>query len=203
MKVILKQDIPSLGTSGEIKDVKNGYARNYLLPKGLVMTATARSKKEQEFLEQVASRKVAKRANLATETASKIAGTEVSLTVKTGDDGRMFGSVTTLHIQKELSKAGFASVDRKNIQLSDPIKNLGIYNLKLKLHEGVDSEITVRVQDTEGNTENIVAEAEEPTDSKETEETPESEEVASSDSNETAEATEESASVEENSSSEE
>jgi len=193
MKVILKQDVPTLGTSGEIKEVKNGYARNYLLPKGLVMMASARSKKEQEFLEQVATRKVAKRAKLATETASKVTGTEVSITVKTGEDGRMFGSVTTLHIQKELVKAGFTSIDRKNIQLSEPIKSLGIYNLGLKLHEGVNSEITVRVEDKDGNTESIVAAEEETT---------EAEETATNEATETAETAVEDSAAEDSSSEE-
>ncbi|MDH4200099.1 MAG: 50S ribosomal protein L9 [Spirochaetia bacterium] len=152
MKVILKKDIPTLGFAGDIKDVKNGYARNYLLPEGLVITADARSKKELAFLTQVRKQKLAKREKLAKELSSKMAGIEVRITAKLGEDGKMFGSVTSMQIQKELEKLGHA-VDKRQIHLDDQIRTLGIYNVTLKLHENVNPVVKVFVQDETGSTE--------------------------------------------------
>ena len=152
MKVILKKDVPNLGFVGDIKDVKNGYARNYLLPNGLVITADARSKKEIVFLEQVRKQKLAKREKLAKEFAQTLNNVEVRITAKLGEDGKMFGSVTNLLIQKELEKAGH-KVDKRQIHVEEPIKTLGIYNIALKLHENVNPVIKVYVQDENGSTE--------------------------------------------------
>ncbi len=150
MKVILKQDVPNLGSAGDIKEVKNGYARNYLLPRGMVMTASARSQKEHQFLEQVQKQKIAKRKKTAEETATKLNGAAISLTMKTGEMGKLFGSVTNLHIQKGLEEIGFV-VDKRNIVLDEPIKTLGEYDLNVKLHDNINAAIKVRVQDEEGN----------------------------------------------------
>jgi len=152
MKVILKKDVPALGFIGDIKDVKNGYARNYLLPQGMVIVADAKSKKEIIFLEQVRKQKLAKREKIAKEFSSKINNVSVHITVKMGEDGKMFGSVTNMNIQKELEKAGYV-VDKRQISVDEPIKTLGIYNITLKLHENVNPVIKVYVQDEQGNTE--------------------------------------------------
>ncbi|MDH4261879.1 MAG: 50S ribosomal protein L9 [Spirochaetia bacterium] len=152
MKVILKKDVPALGFIGDIKEVKKGYARNYLLPQGFVIVADAKSKKEMVFLEQVRKQKLAKREKLAKEFSSKINNVEVRITVKIGEDGKMFGSVTNLHIQRELEKAGHI-VDKRQIHVEEPIKTLGIYNITLKLHENVNPVIKVFVQDENGSIE--------------------------------------------------
>ena len=157
MKVILKQDVLSLGRAGDIKNVKNGYARNFLLPRNLVLPATAKSVKQREFLEQVQARKIQKRKKTAQETATAINGKEFAVTVKVGSEGKLFGSVTNMNIQKEVEKEGFL-IDKKLIQLSDHIKTLGIYKVPLKFYEGIEAEITVRVQDPEGSIEVAVAE---------------------------------------------
>ncbi|MES0491428.1 MAG: 50S ribosomal protein L9 [Leptospirales bacterium] len=159
MQVILKQDVPNLGSAGDIKDVKRGYARNFLFPRGLVMAATAKSKKEQDFLDQVRKQKIVKRKKTAGEMAAQISDFEVSITMKTGEEGKLFGSVTNLHIQKELEKAGH-TLDKRAIILDEPIKSLGIYTVALKLHEGVSAQIKVRVQDEQGNVEFIADEPE-------------------------------------------
>lgn len=182
MRVILKSDVPNLGRAGDIKDVKNGYARNYLIPRGLVMSADARSEKERVFLDKVRERKVQKRKKTAEETAAAIKGKEVRITVKTGDHGKLFGSVTNLHIQKALEDEDIL-VDKKVIIVDEPIKELGEYNIALKFYEGIASDIRVIVQDEEGNTTPQVQEEPEP-------EEPLSEETASNeDSSEAEEAT--------------
>lgn len=160
MKVILKKDVPNLGRAGDIKEVRNGYARNYLIPRGMVLHADPRSEKEKLFLENVRKRKIDKRKKTAEELSAAVNGKEVRITVKVGEEGRLFGSVTNFHIQKELLEQGF-TVDRKNVDLPEPIKELGKYSIELKLYEGVTSQITVYVQDEEGNIEYKAPEGEE------------------------------------------
>jgi len=160
MKVILKQDVPNLGAAGDIKDVKNGFARNFLIPRGLVLLATAKSQKQQDFLDQVRKQKIVKRKKTAGEMAATIDGFEIAITMKTGEEGKLFGSVTNLHIQKELEKAGH-TLDKRVIILDEPIKLLGIYPVALKLHEGVGATIQVRVQNEEGAIEFVKAPVEE------------------------------------------
>mgnify|MGYP000609044831 FL=1 len=144
MRVILKQDISTLGRAGDIKEVKDGYARNYLFPRGLVMSATVRSVKEKAFLENVQARKVAKRKKSAEELAAQLNGKEVTLQAKVGEDNKLFGSITNIQVAKQLESMGFA-VDRRAIVLDDHIKALGNYKLQVKLHDGVNAQIVLHV----------------------------------------------------------
>ena len=144
MRVILKQDIATLGRAGDIKEVKDGYARNYLFPRGLVMNANVRSVKEKAFLEQVQARKVAKRKKSAEELAAQLNGKEVTLQAKVGEDNKLFGSITNIQVAKQLETMGFA-VDRRSIMLDENIKALGNYKLQIKLHDGVNAQITLHV----------------------------------------------------------
>lgn len=159
MRVILKQDVPNLGRAGDIREVKNGYGRNYLIPNGLVMPATARSEKERIFLEKVQEKKIQKRKKTAEETAQTIRGKEVRITMKTGEEGKLFGSVTSIVVQKALEKEGYL-IDKKLIQVDEPIKQLGKYTIPLKFYEGIESEITIFVQDEDGNIEPVIEEKE-------------------------------------------
>ncbi|AFM13612.1 50S ribosomal protein L9 [Turneriella parva] len=144
MRVILKQDIPTLGRAGDIKEVKDGYARNFLFPRGLVMNATVRSVKEKAFLEQVQARKIAKRKKSAEELAAQLNGKEVTLQAKVGEDNKLFGSITNIQISKQLEAMGF-QVDRRSIALDDNIKALGNYKVQIKLHDGVNATIQLHV----------------------------------------------------------
>lgn len=144
MRVILKQDISTLGRAGDIKEVRDGYARNYLFPRGLVMSANVRSVKEKAFLEQVQARKVAKRKKSAQEQAQQINGKEVTLSVKVGEDNKLFGSVTNIQVAKELEAMGF-HVERRAIVLDENIKALGNYKVQIKLHDGVAAQIVLHV----------------------------------------------------------
>jgi len=150
MKVILKKDVYNLGNSGDIKEVRDGYARNFLIPKGFVMSASARSVKEQNFLDQVRKQKIIKRKKSAAEMASTMNNIEVTLTAKMGDEGKMFGSITNHHIAAELDKLGY-QVDKRTIHLDEPIKNLGKYTVKVKMFEDIVSNIKLTVQDETGN----------------------------------------------------
>ncbi len=144
MRVILKQDIPTLGRAGDIKEVRDGYARNFLFPRGLVMSANVRSVKEKAFLEQVQARKVAKRKKSAEELAAQLNGKEVTLKAKVGEDNKLFGSITNIQVAKELEAMGF-SVDRRSIVLDENIKALGNYKVQIKLHDGVTATIQLQV----------------------------------------------------------
>lgn len=144
MRVILKQDIPTLGRAGDIKEVRDGYARNYLFPRGLVMSANARSVKEKAFLDQVQARKIAKRKKSAEELAAQLNGKDVTIKAKVGEDGKLFGSITNIQVAKEIEQMGF-TVDRRAIVLDDNIKALGDYKIQIKLHEGVTATIQLHV----------------------------------------------------------
>lgn len=157
MRVILKSDVPNLGRAGDEKVVKDGYARNYLIPRNLVIQANARSVKEREFLKKMQERKIQKRKKTAEELSASLNGKAITIVVKTGDEGKLFGSVTNMHIQRAL-EAENVLVDKKVIILDDIIKQLGKYDIPLKLYEGVECKIHLTVQDEDGNTEPQVPE---------------------------------------------
>ena len=141
MQVILKQDIPNLGHENDLVTVKSGYARNYLVPKGLAIVATESAKKmHAENLRQRAH-KEEKIKEEAQEVANKLEGVKLTIGAKTSTTGKIFGSVNTIQIAEALEAQGF-SIDRKNISLKeDTIKEIGSYSAKIKLHREVSVEI--------------------------------------------------------------
>lgn len=151
MKVILRTDVPNLGRAGDIKEVRDGFARNYLIPRNLVIPANARTEKERAYLELVQKKKIEKRQKTAQELAQKLNGLSVTIQVKTGEEGKLFGSVTNIHIARALEEQGIM-VDRKNIILEDAIKSLGNFEIPIKLHEGIIAKINVQVvaEETQG-----------------------------------------------------
>ena len=144
MEVILKQKIDKLGDVGDMVRVKDGYARNYLMPRGLVVEATPGNVKEVEELKN----QIAAQGKQTTVNQSKVAAQltkpKLSAPVKVGEDDRLFGSVTAITISELLQEQGF-DVDRKAIQLDEPIKSLGVHNVFIKLHTDVETEIKVYV----------------------------------------------------------
>jgi large subunit ribosomal protein L9 len=179
MKVILRQDISNLGTMGEVVTVKDGYARNYLIPRELVYMATPGAMKALEF----EKKKYAKRMELekasAEDIALKLQEMQVSITMKSGEEGRLFGSVTGSMIAEKLVENGI-KIDRRTIMIDEPIKSLGIFDVKIKLHTDVSSTLKVWVISDDENAappqevhaEEVTDEAEETT-SEETTETEE------------------------------
>ncbi len=137
MNVILKQDMPNLGHKDDIVTVKNGYARNYLIPQGFAINATARNKKVHEEILRQRAHKEEQMKEAAMELAEKLK--EVSLTIgaKTSTKGKIFGSVNTIQIAEALIEKGF-EVERKNISIKeDIIKEIGSYSATVKLHRDV------------------------------------------------------------------
>ncbi len=148
MKVILAKDVEGWGTVGDIIEVKRGFARNYLIPKGLAYEATDSNIRQiQEILRQK-SRKLQKEKEKALQIAEKLKGLEIVITRPVGTTGKLFGSVTTSDIAEALKEQGI-EIDRKKIMLRSPIKNIGSYNIVIRLHPEVSETIKVHVQPEE------------------------------------------------------
>jgi large subunit ribosomal protein L9 len=137
MEVILKKNVDKLGYANEIVNVKPGYGRNFLIPQGYAVLATASAKKAHEEVMRQKSHKEAKMLAEAQELASKIADVTVSIATKAGENGKIFGSVNTVQLADALRKVGF-DIDRKSLKIKDePIKDLGTYEAEANLYKGV------------------------------------------------------------------
>jgi large subunit ribosomal protein L9 len=145
MKVILKENVSSLGKEGQIIKVSDGYGRNFLIPKGLAVEATEKNIKALEQEKKRSEKKVERQREQAEETKARLSGMECTVYRKEGDQGKLFGSVTPKDIEKALAEQGVV-IDRKNIVVSEPIKSIGSYPVKIKLSSGLSAEITVTVR---------------------------------------------------------
>jgi large subunit ribosomal protein L9 len=145
MKVILAQDVRSLGKVGDLVKVSPGYARNFLIPRRLAMMATERRIKEFKHLQGVAEAKKKKAVAGAKKIAEKLSGFTVTIKAQAGENDKLFGSVTNNDIAQELTKGGF-KVERRDIHIEEPIKVLGQYRVKIKIISGVESEVKVNVE---------------------------------------------------------
>ena len=149
MKVILLEDVDTLGKMGDTVNVKDGYARNYLIPRNLALPATARNVKAQEHQLRDIDRRRTKIVSSARSLADRIAGVSLSFNRKVGEKGRLFGSVTNMDIAEALREKGL-TVDRKDIHLPEPIKSLGEFDVEVKLHHDVAPVVKVTVLPEEG-----------------------------------------------------
>ncbi|MBI5682366.1 MAG: 50S ribosomal protein L9 [Deltaproteobacteria bacterium] len=145
MEIILKEDISSLGKLGEIIKVADGYARNYLLPQGLVVEATQQNIKIWENEKQGVERKLLKLKDEAGRLCEKLEGIILKFVRKAGDDDKLFGSVTSMDIDASLNEQGL-SIDRRKIVLSDPIKAIGEHMVAVKLHQDITAHIKVIIE---------------------------------------------------------
>ncbi|MEA3462646.1 MAG: 50S ribosomal protein L9 [Bacteroidota bacterium] len=137
MNVILKQDMPNLGHKDDIVTVKNGYARNYLIPKGYAVNATAQNKKVHEEILRQRAHKEEQLKEAATQLAEELKKVSLTIGAKTSTKGKIFGSVNTIQIAEALIEKGF-DVERKNISIKDDlIKEIGSYSATVKLHREV------------------------------------------------------------------
>ena len=144
MELILREDVPHLGRAGDVVKVKDGYGRNYLLPKGLAYPATEANKKKIAYEgERIAKQRAAERDAAAGE-AGRLADVRLTFPVKVGEEDRLYGSVTASDIQRRLQEAGL-HVDKRQVDLPEPIRALGEFKVGIKLHPDVRPEITVLV----------------------------------------------------------
>ena len=144
MEIILLKDFETLGTRGQIVNVADGYGRNYLLPKKLAVAATPENRKWVKQLRTRFLKEEAKEKADAEELAKILQGASVSFTRKSGEQGTLFGSVTSLDIAEALAAQGF-KIDRRRIHLDAPLKVLGEYDVAVKLHHDVTSTIKVKI----------------------------------------------------------
>jgi large subunit ribosomal protein L9 len=137
MEVILKKNVDKLGYANEIVKVKPGYGRNFLIPQGYAVLATASAKKAHEEIMRQKAHKESKMAAEAQELAAKLADSKVSILTKAGENGKIFGSVNTVQLSEALKKAGF-EIDRRSLSIKkEPIKEIGTYEAEANLFKGV------------------------------------------------------------------
>jgi large subunit ribosomal protein L9 len=144
MDVILREDIDKLGARGQVVQVASGYARNFLLPKRLAVAATESNKKIVEQERQSHLRKEAKQKTEAEDLGKMMAGVTVTISQKAGENDQLFGSVTSKDVAEALEQKNF-TIDRRKIQLDEPIKQLGEHKVVVRLHRDVTAEVTVNV----------------------------------------------------------
>ncbi|HEX9879332.1 MAG TPA: 50S ribosomal protein L9 [Candidatus Binatia bacterium] len=144
MQVVLKEDIPKLGKMGEVIRVRNGYARNYLLPRGLVLLANSKNLNALEHEKRIIAGRRDRVVRDAQTLCDKIAALDLTITARTGEEGKLFGSVTNIHIEKALAKNGF-QIERRKIDLPQPIKTVGNYEVPIRLASDVVANVKVSV----------------------------------------------------------
>jgi large subunit ribosomal protein L9 len=144
MKIILREDVEKLGKAGEIVKVKDGYGRNYLIPRQLAVLANVRNMKALDHDRRTIETRAKKTKKTAEATAATLSAVSLILPAKAGEEGKLFGAITSRDIAEALGKAG-VTVDRKAIQLADPIKQVGDYKVKIRVAADVFPEISVSV----------------------------------------------------------
>lgn len=144
IKVVLQQDVESLGQGGDVVRVRPGFARNYLIPRGLAVVASSANLARLEELKKAALAAAARRLAEAKQSAAAIETVSVKIERSVGDEGRMYGSVTARDIEEAFAAAGQA-IDRKKIVLPEPLKQLGATTVPLKLHAAVTAQLKVEV----------------------------------------------------------
>jgi large subunit ribosomal protein L9 len=144
MKVILRQNFEPLGQIGDLVNVKDGYARNYLIPRGIAYTALKGNIKALEEEKKIAAKKLQQELTIAELLSTELEKVSVTIPVQVGEEDKIFGSVTNQMIADALKEKGY-NIDRRKIEIEEPIKALGIYGIKVKLHANVDAKIKVWV----------------------------------------------------------
>jgi large subunit ribosomal protein L9 len=144
MKVILKDDVKNVGNMGDIVKVADGYARNYLVPRGLAVEASTKNIKSIEHEKRIIQEKAKKIKGSAQDLSDRISKVTLVMKATAGEEGKLFGSVTTMDIAEALKKEGF-EIDKKKISLDEPIKRLGEHTVNVKIHPEITTNVTVQV----------------------------------------------------------
>lgn len=146
MKVILKEDVKGQGKKGELVNVSDGYARNFLLPRNLAVPADAQAMNDLKNKEEAARHRLQVEKQEAEETARRLSGKTLKLSARAGQGGRLFGSVTTKEVAEELKRQFQVEVDKRKIEMAD-IKAFGSYEVSVKLAQGITAKMTVMVSE--------------------------------------------------------
>jgi large subunit ribosomal protein L9 len=145
MKLILREDVENLGKGGELVEVKPGYGRNFLLPRGLAVLANPKNVRELEHQKAIATAKAAKMKASAQAVAKRLAETPITLSRKVGEQDKLYGSVTAMDVAEALAARGL-QIDRRAIDLAEPIKTTGDFEVPVKLHSEVVGKAKVKVE---------------------------------------------------------
>ncbi len=144
MKIFLREDVKNLGKIGEIVNVSDGYARNFLFPKKLAVEANTKNIKEFEHQKRVIQEKVAKIREASRSVAEKLSALTLTIKAKAGEEDKLFGSVTNMDIAEALRAEGF-DIDKKKITMEEPIKRLGLHSVEVKVHPEMSATVKVNV----------------------------------------------------------
>jgi large subunit ribosomal protein L9 len=145
MKLILTQEVTGLGAPGDVVEVKDGYGRNYLVPRGLAIAWTKGGEKQVAAIRGARSAREVKSLEEAQQVRAALEGKKVTLPAKAGANGRLFGAVTTADVAEAVAKVGGPKVDRRKVELQQPIKSLGDYSVLVRLHPEVQAKVSVSV----------------------------------------------------------
>jgi large subunit ribosomal protein L9 len=145
MKIVLTQEVRNVGAPGDVVDVADGFARNFLIPRGLAMRATRGTLKQVDLIRRTREVREIRNLEQAQELAASLGSLKITVPAKAGEGGRLFGQVTPAQVAEAIVKAGGPKVDRKRLQIEAPIKSLGAHRAHLRLHPEVEADIGIEV----------------------------------------------------------
>lgn len=146
MKVLFKKDVPDVAAAGQVKDVADGYARNFLIPRGLAVAATPAALKQVAELQAAAQRHAAQEEQAARDLKTRLEAQPVVVESKAGAQGRLYGSITSADVVSAVQKQLGVSLDRRDIDIPDPVRQVGSYHVTARLHRTVSATVTVEVR---------------------------------------------------------
>jgi large subunit ribosomal protein L9 len=149
MKVILQKPVDKLGVPGDVVDVADGYARNYLMPRGLAVRASKGGVKHVESLKRAHTTKVSQAQAEAQEVADRLTASPIKVGARVGEEGRLFGSVTAAEVAEEIERQTGVKVDRRDVRLEEPIRSVGVHQVTVHLFTDVDPAVPVEVEPAE------------------------------------------------------
>jgi large subunit ribosomal protein L9 len=149
MKIILQKPVEKLGVPGDLVEVADGYARNYLMPRGFAIQASKGAVKHSESLRRAHDQRVAKGRAEAEALAARLTATPLKVLARAGEEGKLFGSITAVDLADEISRATGEIVDRRDVHLSEPIRSLGVHDVRVRLHPEVDVALSIEVVSSE------------------------------------------------------
>jgi large subunit ribosomal protein L9 len=146
VKVLFKKDVPDVAKAGQVKDVADGYARNFLIPRGLAIAATSGALKQVADVQAVAARHAAEEQRAAQALKERLESQPIIIEAKAGSQGRLYGSVTTADVATAIQRQIGASVERRDLEIDDPVRQVGSYTVTARLHRVVSASVTIEVR---------------------------------------------------------
>ena len=146
MKVLFKKDVAEVAKAGQVKEVADGYARNFLIPRGLAVAATAAALKQVADVQAAATRHAAEEEQAARELEARLEAEPIVINAKAGSQGRLYGSVTTADVASAIQKQVGTAIDRRDLEISEPVRQVGTYQVAARLHRSVTARLTIEVR---------------------------------------------------------